>query len=1030
MEPAVPSAELLLKHAEFLRRIARGILHDADAADDVAQEAIVASWGRRPADLRAWLGKVARRLALTRRRSDARRARRELAAARPEEMPSAAEGVARLELQRRVVDAVLALKEPYRSVVMHRYFYDFGPREIATRTGVPVETVRTRLRRALDRLRESLDQTRERHAWSIALLAVAAPRRSPLGGVLAMSAKAKFAAASLLLLACGLFSVPLLGLRDRPVERATSRERSQALPDVVAPPPSPLSIPIDFAAVDRDLDVHGVVVDAAGNAIAGAAVRVVRYPAMGRAGVLAQVEWEGGVGAKSRVDGSFALRVERGEEVDLHVSADGFVPLQRRWCAAGGRLRIVMRTGARLRVSALGPANAPLADAHVLYFKGSASADLEIAGLYVYLQAVTDARGQCGFDGLLPQRASVWAWHAEALFPKPVPVEIGETGEFEVQLKAETGRAITGRVTDADRRAAVPDALILPHPMLVPFAKQVRTGADGSYRFAGWGPAIGTYLYAHAPGYATARESVGDRSSIDFALLRGITVSGTIRDKTGNPVPDAYIVAEARGGDVQVDFFLHAKSGPDGRYELRDLPRASGTVLSVSKRGFARAELPLPEGVADVVLSEGNRVEGRVLGFDGEPLEGLLVELKAAEPSRYKHERHTDDLGRFRFADVAGGGHAILVALPDRRQIRREIVVETTDVTDVDLRFERGREFTVRVVDAAGLPVRNVLLAGGSLSKRTDAHGEAVFELPRGIDAIQVSVVRLDPRYAKPPVACYRLGQGDLRIVIHEAATVSGRVLLDGSPLAHAVLEVHGPDGFDDFATTDGAGDFSARVPAGTRVSVALNGQVKEETLPIYGEIRDVLAGSAGIVVAARRVALDRTLVVRVVTPAGEGVAGMKLWLSGHGWRPAAVPVTDEQGRFAASGLPAAEFHIALLSDPPAPWARARPDRLTVEPTGQEVRFTLREGSAIRGALLLPDGRGVEGYVLAWRGDELVARARSGPDGGFAIYIAADEPAPVRLEASVRDAKGATLGVTLHAVAPGSKGVELRLGAP
>ncbi|HLF95376.1 MAG TPA: sigma factor, partial [Planctomycetota bacterium] len=52
----MPSAEVLLEHAAFLRRLARGILHDADAADDVAQDAIVAALGERPKNLRAWLG--------------------------------------------------------------------------------------------------------------------------------------------------------------------------------------------------------------------------------------------------------------------------------------------------------------------------------------------------------------------------------------------------------------------------------------------------------------------------------------------------------------------------------------------------------------------------------------------------------------------------------------------------------------------------------------------------------------------------------------------------------------------------------------------------------------------------------------------------------------------------------------------------------------------------------------------------------------------------------------------------------------
>jgi len=330
----MPSADVLLEHREFLRRLARGILHDADAADDVAQDAIVAALGERPRNLRGWLGKVARHLALSRRRAEARRDLRERAAARPEALPSAAEGVARLEIQRKVVDAVLALDEPYRSVVVHRFFFDLAPGEIAKRLQVPVETVRTRLRRALEQLRARLDASHGRQAWSVALLALAVPRKTPLGGIVAMSVKSKLALTAVLALACVALGVSVLSHRDAVSPRAPLKEEAKQPvgPEAITPPPvsSPVPPPVDFAAIDRDRDVHGVVVDAEGKPVVGADVRVIRYPAMGVAVGLAQVETREGPGTRTASDGSFALRVERGEEVDLRIDAKGFVPLQRR----------------------------------------------------------------------------------------------------------------------------------------------------------------------------------------------------------------------------------------------------------------------------------------------------------------------------------------------------------------------------------------------------------------------------------------------------------------------------------------------------------------------------------------------------------------------------------------------------------------------------------------------------------------------------------------------------------------------------
>src|SRR5436190_1898691 len=71
----------------------------------------------------------------------------------------------------RVVAAVLALEEPYRECVLLRYFEELSPRAIAARQRVPLETARTRLKRALELLRARLDREYggERGAWGAAL---------------------------------------------------------------------------------------------------------------------------------------------------------------------------------------------------------------------------------------------------------------------------------------------------------------------------------------------------------------------------------------------------------------------------------------------------------------------------------------------------------------------------------------------------------------------------------------------------------------------------------------------------------------------------------------------------------------------------------------------------------------------------------------------------------------------------------------------------------------------------------------------
>ncbi|MHC4732610.1 MAG: RNA polymerase sigma factor, partial [Planctomycetota bacterium] len=183
------SDEELLQHGSFLRGIASALLRGEPDVEDVVQETYLAALRHRPQRARPWMGRVARNLALRRHRTSARVLRREHAAARPEAVP-AEDAVEQLEIQRKVVEAVLALEEPYRSTIVRRYFDGLAPKEIARRSGVPYETVRTRLGRALRDLRRRLDGEHAGWAFVLAPLIHPGPKSAIVGGVL-MSAKQK-----------------------------------------------------------------------------------------------------------------------------------------------------------------------------------------------------------------------------------------------------------------------------------------------------------------------------------------------------------------------------------------------------------------------------------------------------------------------------------------------------------------------------------------------------------------------------------------------------------------------------------------------------------------------------------------------------------------------------------------------------------------------------------------------------------------------------------------------------------------------
>jgi protocatechuate 3,4-dioxygenase beta subunit len=115
-------------------------------------------------------------------RSERRRRARERASARAEELPSTLDLLQRLSLQKSLVARVEALDEPYRTTILLRFFEGLRPAEIAEHQGVPLATVKTRLRRGLERLRSQLGAGYgdDRNAWCVALAPLL---RAPVGSI-------------------------------------------------------------------------------------------------------------------------------------------------------------------------------------------------------------------------------------------------------------------------------------------------------------------------------------------------------------------------------------------------------------------------------------------------------------------------------------------------------------------------------------------------------------------------------------------------------------------------------------------------------------------------------------------------------------------------------------------------------------------------------------------------------------------------------------------------------------------------------
>ena len=155
--------ELFRRHWPRAHRAAWLVVHDAAAAEDVAQEAFLAAVRtldrfdrRRP--FGPWLHRIVVNRAIDHAR--AREVRREVPADAVAEACAAVgpgEGVGSGEGPSGEVLAALACLAPeHRAVIVLRHLLEFTPGEIAKILGLPRGTVNSRLRRGLDALAEPL----------------------------------------------------------------------------------------------------------------------------------------------------------------------------------------------------------------------------------------------------------------------------------------------------------------------------------------------------------------------------------------------------------------------------------------------------------------------------------------------------------------------------------------------------------------------------------------------------------------------------------------------------------------------------------------------------------------------------------------------------------------------------------------------------------------------------------------------------------------------------------------------------------
>ncbi|MCA8951445.1 MAG: sigma-70 family RNA polymerase sigma factor [Planctomycetes bacterium] len=722
-------ADAMLAHGHFVRDIVRSLLAGADGEDDVVQQAMLRAVERgpdRPERLRAWLARVARNLAIDHLRAGRRRrsAHAEQAADPGRgPVPSSADVLQQEEERRRVVTAVLALPQPYRGVLLLRYWEDLEPSAIAARLGLPAGTVRSQLKRGLELLRAQLDATYgRRSAWLAALTpfaAVAAPAPVAATGATLLSlapllmTHTKLAALGAALAGAGILTWLLATSDPRPEPTPVASAPSDAVPAsttpaatdsgapaVAATPPATVPQRSDAALPDESALVVSGRVTHEGVPVGDLPVQLAWFDGFGTDGT-ATAEHE----LRADADGRFVWRGERraaAATVRAMITAPGIVA----WAAT--ELVEPGQAAVELELAVLPLTRTLRGRVHDTDGRPIADAELSINR---FPATVT----RSGDDGHYELRVPPAGYplivaakgYCSRIEPSYMPDD-ATTHTFDVELRP--GVTVAGRVVD-EQAMPVAGAVIRTSGA---FASAV-TGADGTFELDAGVPGTGHEVTARKPGFQPARviAEAGDRA-VELVLRPGLRLVVRAVDSAGEGIAGARVsivpdrmAAWQRMGTTQTD----------GRFRLEDLA-AKEFELVLEKKGYIRVKVAVDPGAAvdelALEMRPGHTTRGRVVDPDGHPLAGASIYCQRPTGSvldRSVGGRDTTGVdGRFEIDGLPPEPFVLYAHHPD--YTRAEVEFAAGDHDGVEVRMQPAVAVRGRVLDGTtGKPVAQFTIA-------------------------------------------------------------------------------------------------------------------------------------------------------------------------------------------------------------------------------------------------------------------------------------------------------------------------------
>jgi protocatechuate 3,4-dioxygenase beta subunit len=421
--------------------------------------------------------------------------------------------------------------------------------------------------------------------------------------------------------------------------------------------------------------------------------------------------------------------------------------------------RVQLRARARVRVRGEPRGSSQLTVTTYVTPPGSGSvrrgitAQLESSG-------ALDAPGGLVLDALAPSYTNLSIACAPGATQRPVltPVKTEPGKESEILLEWRKGLHVSGRVVARGTHEPVAGAHLRWVQYPVHFVDLV-SDSDGRFAVeAVHGNAWVASVLAPAPWIPILDpgalrwdlpKDVENFELPEIELVHGVAIHGEVHDARGEPVPFAWVSAEAkntasRRGESR---WLTALADEIGRFSFESVEE--GVAIPIRARaGTAATDEPLlfeahPGLPAVVTIGAAARaaLRGRVLDERGAPVAGAEVEVWRAGRENYVGDEkrvgalplRTDAEGRFESARELDPAIAcnVRVRAPGHEQVQGPWRKPAEDAP-LELTLPKLARIEGRVLDEYGKPVANAPLrvsdAPAKVEARTDAEGRFVLE--------------------------------------------------------------------------------------------------------------------------------------------------------------------------------------------------------------------------------------------------------------------------------------------------------------